>query len=287
MRSLGALGVALLAAFAAACGSEVTIYHQPAGGNGGAGGTTPTSSTTNPTTTETSPTSSGTGGGPSCVRTHDWFEMQLDDYEGLTWGCEGGAVEEGTNTLAGQVVESFDAGLVLDSCPPNADCMPMLSKLGFSAPGLFNPVPQGAFVAVTVRVEMPWGCSHELLIVNLPTWAGMPNPVDSTAKAYLLAADGAPEAPPGSPITVKAEPAGCSSGEEGDDYRLHFSTSQPNEDLILLMGQSEVWEVDAGLFMQGRNLRSFETGYADDTFDWGYYLVDLQLVGEDDGAGGG
>lgn len=267
MRPFGILGATLLAIGAAGCGNEVTFYGHGAGG----GGSPPT------TGSATLPTSSDEGGDPGYPRTHDGFSMWLDSYDGTGWGCAQYVTELGLYTLDGQVLEASAYGMVIDSCPPDADCMPMVSMLALDAPWIFQTLLPGAFVEVTVLVEIPSECSHELLIRNLPSWGGAPNPVDPASKVYLLAADGVAAAPPNSPITVSSEIAACSSGEEGDDHQLRFSNAQASEDLVIPMGEAGLWELETGQFLLGKNLRSFETGNTDDHGNWAYYLGEVQV----------
>jgi hypothetical protein len=78
---------------------------------------------------------------PPCYQTNDTFQLGVSLYDGTSFGCPGN-VTNGVFEIDGQVLSSDSSSLLLDSCPPNADCMPMASKFNFTAPGLLLSVPQ-------------------------------------------------------------------------------------------------------------------------------------------------
>ena len=270
-----------------ACGNEVVVLSDGDGGssttppstssghgggtggtgNGGAGATGGTGGT------------GGMGGSPGCGRSYDGFDMQLVTFDQTVWGCyapEGTAA--GYQEIEGQVVELLENGIVLDSCPPNADCIPMLNFLSFWALDLYNPVPFGAFVRVSVQVDQPWGCTHQLMIENLPSWGGLPNPVYPGEMLYLAAADGAPAALPGAPFEISPVALGCFPNAEPncgyeEDYALRFS-SPFGEPIDVYMGELWDWYLQSSdlQYLLVRNLRSYETGWCDDYWNWGYWV---------------
>jgi hypothetical protein len=266
----------VLLACSAACSTEVTVFGS--GGNGGDGGSG-NGGAGNGGGNGGSGNGGGHGGAGGSVcgdRPNDAFDMLLETPEDGSFGC--GLFFEsatGTYTLSGIVTQSSPEDIVIDTCPPDADCAFSLNRLYFSAPGLDNPIPGGALVEVSVRVEIPMGCSHELVVRNLAEWSGMKNPIYDGDVVWLAAADGVPQAPPNAPFAVNALPLGCYPEPE-DDYRLEFSTQLALEPLVLDMGGEAEWYWDVSVwpeYHRARNLRSFETGFEDDYWNWGYWMT--------------
>jgi hypothetical protein len=262
---------ALLLGVVAGCGTEVTFVSSGAGASGGSA----SASNGSGGTTSNSSSSSGVGGGDVCARTQESFDMLLETYDGAQYSCSlFFESSTGLRTIEGEVLESNPGGLVIDECPPTADCVGMFDKLTFSAAGLQNPVPQGAFVHIEVRVDMPMGCSHELLINNLPSWFGVPNPYIGMPGLYLAAADGVATTLPSSPFSIASVPLGCTQNDYDDSYLLRFDSPYATESIELRMGNTADWWLDGPGYpsvLTLKNLRSFETGYADDYWNWGWW----------------
>ena len=288
MRTLLFSALAITSVAALACsGSVVVGFGSGGSGNNGTGGTTTTSTTSSGGTTTTWTSTTSTGGSSSCGRTYEGFDMLLDNGAGQTWGCGAGwDTLTGDIVLEGEVVEVGPDGATLETCPPNADCGPNTTyKLSWSAPGLYDyVVPVGAFVAVSVHVYQPWGCEHALQIRNLPVWGGLPNPVMSGDYVYLVGADGSPTTFDGTPFSITSvalgcypeEPPGCGSA---DDYLLRFlPNGGPPVDIA--MGQTQMLVASPARYFDAKNLRSFETGWCDDYWNWSYWAVELQLLGD-------
>jgi hypothetical protein len=208
--------------------------------------------------------------------------MQLDTYLGEVWGCDGGPGSAvGEQEMQAAVLESAPDLLVLDSCPPNAWCEPELNFLSLNAPGLTAAIPPGTFVELFVQVEMPWGCIHRIVIRNLPEWGGEPNPNFPGQRLWLVASDGFPDSPPATPFDVDKVPLGCYPGEPScgmpkDDFVFTFrSQLDPTSTLELAMGETRDWQLNGPngpILWTVRNLRSFESGYCDDYWNWAYWL---------------
>ena len=232
-----------------------------------------------------SPGGSG-GGSAACGKTHDEFHVDGYLYDGSVFGCWNG--QSGTVQIEGSVVSSFPDGFTIDSCAPNMDCAaPMISEFYYYANGLQTYVPVGSFVRVSLSIEMPWGCEQRIVVRNMPSWEGVPNPVGQGQELYLAAADGTLEELPEAPFTIDAIGLGCypnapSCGEPADDFVLEFRS---NEDpgaipLALLMGQQTDWHLampGSSQHMSVRNLRSYVSGVCDDYWNWSYWIAPTQF----------
>jgi hypothetical protein len=213
-----------------------------------------------------------------CGKTHDRFDMQVSLYDGRTFGC-GVGKDTGVVQLKGQITASAGDSFTLDSCPPNADCMPMFSTI--TLPGsdvLFLPV--GGYVTLSLRVDQPWGCSQQFLIMNLPIWGGVPNPYGGGETMIFAAADGVHESLPEAPFLVEAIGLGCSpgapscGGDPTDDYMLHFFRKDDPTGVTVPMGMlaSWMWSGPEPGYWAVTNLRSYASGACDDYWNWGYRL---------------
>jgi hypothetical protein len=270
------MGCVVLVLLGLACSTEVTVFGSGTGASGGSGGAG--GSGAGGAGGQGNGNPQGGSGGVACgPRPQDTFDMLLATPFDGSFGCSlFFESETGTYQLQGRVVESTPDGVVVDTCPPNADCEASLNRLSYGALELVNPVPAEAFVEVTVRVDIPMGCSHELMVRNLPSWGGEDNPVYRGDVVWLAGADGIPQAPPGAPFNVTAIPTGCYPNEWEDDHVLQLDTPLSSESRVLAMGQESVWVWDSGVdatYQTVRNLRSFETGAVDDYWNWGYWMT--------------
>jgi len=229
-----------------------------------------------------SPPDAGPDAQPVCYQTDDEFRLDVALYDGTSFGCPGN-VTNGVFEIDGQVLSSDSSSLLLDSCPPNADCMPMASKFNFNAPGLLLSVPQGAFVKIRLMVAHPWGCTQQIEITSLAEWGGVKNPMGPQKLIYLSAADGVAETVPGSDILVHKQPLGCINngpdcgGGPADMYTLYFGAIwQSSLGTPVAMGNTAYWPFkgpDADQMLFVRNLRSYSTGMCDDYFNWAWFVT--------------
>jgi len=217
--------------------------------------------------------------------------MALHTPENEVWSCESfNETKQGALGFDARVIESYEGGVTLDACPPNADCLPWIYKLQFAAPYLYNVIPLNAFVRVSVAVDVPWGCAHAVSVVNVPEWGGYPNPVSPDPVLWLAGADGTYAAAPNSPFSVEAQALGCYPNEEPgcgkkEDYVLWFKSPNTSEVLDVHMGQEREW-VQAGYggahVLTVKNLRSYETGWCDDYWNWGYFIYGSGMLDQND-----
>ncbi len=288
VRGVLTIGAAAAAALlAAACGGNVTVDRATNATTGAGGGTGTSTTTTGSTTTTTGSTTTpsttsttGTGGGPpSCAVTHEAMSFVLDVDSDGAFGCN--AAQPGQDqeiTVQGRVTEAGPAAFVLDTCPPNMDCMPSYARVTFdgSSPGF--PVPTGAFVRVHLKVEFPWGCGQKLLVTNLPEWGGETNPVQVDPITWLAASDGLASTFDEAPFTVEAVPLNCGL-EMGDAFLFRFRLRDPasgDPGVDVPMGANASWSPQQKAPWESwlvRNLRSYESGAADDYWNWSYWLV--------------
>jgi hypothetical protein len=277
--ALWILGSTLSAiAVSVGCGGNVRLEPGGAGGDGGQGGVT-TTTTTGPGST----TSTGTGGAAQCGQTLEGFSLDLQREDGTVWGCGyGPATQQGELSFNAEILDGWEGGYVLNTCAPDANCLPTKEVLVLHAPGLPMSIPTGAFIEVTVSVYQPWGCEHHVLIKNLPQWGGLANPHFGDDRLFLAAGDGNPFPVQGAPFWVETvalgcypdAPPGCTTKE---DFALRFfQVDQEGNSITVPMGVTSEWKIlipDGKFPLVVRNLRSFETGNCDDYWNWGYYAA--------------
>jgi hypothetical protein len=211
---------------------------------------------------------------PKCERTTDSFSAYIETFDGGVFGCNGGSGS--SKFLDGLVVDSQPGLLVIDSCPPGADCPMWINVIGWAADGLDVPtVPWvGSFVQVGLEVDMSMGCGVHLMIRALASWDGVPNPFGPEEYLWLAGADGSPTAPQGAPFSVTSLPLGCYPDEQQDDHLLRFE-AVGSQTLDLQMGEKSGFNLSFGSDFQVlsvRNLRSYDPAIPDDYANWGYYL---------------
>lgn len=224
--------------------------------------------------------SAGSAGSGTCTRTTDHFSAQIAPAWGEPASCApGGPAADWTGI--GAVVKSAPTALVIDQCPPNADCMPGLTSIEIAAAGLSLMIPVGAFVEVRHEVAPAWGsCSERMSIRSVKDWGGVPNPVSDGNWIYLLATDGTFQALPDSPFSVSAKALGCGGGGPGcggdppDDYALVFNVGPGDPGTTVHMGETVGMSAGSGFFLV-RNQRSFQTAYCDDYWNWSWWATQV------------
>jgi hypothetical protein len=185
----------------------------------------------------------------------------------------------GELNIVGEVVDS-GTPIVIDSCAPDASCSPMLNELLVDAPAGFTDLVPGLFVEVRAFAHFEFGgCVTALVIRNVDSFGGVPNPWESGQELWLAGAEGTLVTLDIAPFAVEAVPLGCyPDQEEGcsvkDDFELRFfDRDLPDNDVVVHMGESEyAWPLEAGASFSPRNLRSYESGLCDDYWNWAYYL---------------
>lgn len=266
------------------CGSVVTddasASSASSSGNGGGGG-----STTSTTSTTSSSTGSGGSGGSggSCSEPNAALTLGLVTADGTTYGCGFDFGKgDGDIVLQGQVHGIAADTVVLDTCPPGANCAPTLATLSLKADSFALGLPEGAFVELRMHVETPMGCGAKILITNLATWEGAANPVSPLPQVLLAASDGLESTFPEAPFamdTVSVCTMGPAGGAEAFAFRFFAAGEAPGSGITVPQGGSVIWsppfEQQSPLMI--RNLRSFESGFTDDYWNWAYLMVPAQL----------
>ena len=138
----------------------------------------------------------------------------------------------------------------------------------------------GTFVKVDYEVKHPWGCEQRIVVKNVPSWAGSPNPISPDPVVWLAANDGlvAPLASAGFKVEKKA--LGCPGngqscgGDPADSYLLLFDAGSGPKSVAMghstsfmhhAAGYDEQWTV--------RNLRSYVSGACDDYWNWAWVVT--------------
>src|SRR5262249_12134479 len=156
-------------------------------------------------------------------------------------------------------VVSFDAGaLVIDQCSPGADCPSFLTTVTIAADALAPSFPIGAYVKVSYGLDPAWmSCTQRILIENVPSWDGAPNPVSASNRIYLVGADGDLGTFDDVPFAVGSAPLGCSTdagcgGIAPDTYALTATGTQ------IGMGQTKTISASGRSFAL-HDLRSYQS----------------------------
>jgi hypothetical protein len=178
----------------------------------------------------------------------------------------------------GQVVKTSKNTFVLDTCPPNADCIAMLTTVSIDAQGLELWLPQDAYVSLKYELMPAWGgCTTRITIQNEPTWGGLPNPVSGGTDLYLVGTDGVVDHPD-APFDVTEIPLGCVNegpgcgGPTPDDYALDFSVGPGAPPNLVGMGTTVIMDTPQQPFWV-HNLRSYQSGACDDYWNWAWYAA--------------
>jgi len=267
------------AAVSATNGATIGATTAVSATNGATVGATISVSATNSATT-----TAGTGLPSVCVEPTDTVTVSIARFNGMNAGCAtaqtmGNGVF--TTSFNAKIVSGINGGhIVLDECPPNANCGQELSKLDISASGIsVGVLPLGAYVEVRLVVhnDAILGCRATLQLKNLPSWAGAPNPWNQ-ASVVVLAASNADEALPDGGYEISRVRLGCypeqptSCGPKDDDvYRVVVGPKITYVDMGM-------WApVSASPLTWGfSNLQSFTTGLCDDPPHAAYLLFVVQ-----------
>ena len=215
------------------------------------------------------------GNGPLCTRTNDGLSLSVNTWDGLTLGCGSGIAEtQGTFEYEGALSYDGNGQITLDSCPPNADCLPQISTVRFEAKGLQPYLPSGPYVKLIVTTNQPMGCEHTFFVLNLPEWGGVPNPVTIERMMWLAGVDGTLDLPQGLPYYAETKLAGCVSADPTQDHFLRFiSNDDPGKWVDVAMGSTGVMDQGLGGTWIIGNLRSYHAKAPSDYWKWAYWIA--------------
>jgi hypothetical protein len=286
--TLRSIPFALGALALVACGGNVAISNtSTSGGTGGAGGGTTTGGGGDSGGSGgATGGSGGAGGSANCARTHDGFHYTLTPTGGKSLDCS--SAEPGGSQKAhieGVVTAAGPTDLTIDTCPPNADCNGGIYQLSIQSPGFAMSVAAGTFIQIDVQIDFPWGCSNIIMARNLPKWGGLSSPGGDVPWLIFEASEGANQVLEGSPFSLTTLALGCHPNAEPgcgleDEYRFDIHGISNTS---AYQGETTIFDANEGgqvRPLQFRNLRSFETGWCDDYWNWAYWVVPAPLLGE-------
>jgi hypothetical protein len=228
----------------------------------------------------------GGSGGVACARTQDRAQIGIERPDLTRVDCSSVMSTPGTGpvqptVLEGRITRRLANGFEIDTCGPNADCDSLLTTVTVSAPGLDFWLPTGALVRVTYQITRFFACQQALEVSTIPTWNGLENPYQPNNALVLAVVDGGGTFS-SSPYKVDRVALGCRPMSQGcggvppDDYALVFtSTAVPERSMRVGMGQSNTIDFSPGGsvgILTVRNLRSFQTEYCDDYWNFAWFL---------------
>jgi len=198
-------------------------------------------------------------------------------FPGLVHRTVSGAVR---SVVHGDAGNDHNIIVTIDTCTGDA-CSPQNAVFTFNSAIDFT-LPVGAFVELDYTITRTWICTYFMRIANLPTWDGRTNPVDNTTKLYFVASDGQHNpndktSPIGVgiqtfPIGCMVDAGTCGAPVPADTY--YFKIASGGNEITLLMGESKPLVVN-GQTLTVRNLRSYQTTFCDDYWNWAFTMTPL------------
>ena len=264
----------------AGCGSVVTeeAAASSSGATGsGAGGGGSVAASSGVTTG-----SGGAGGG--CSEPSETLTIDLVAADGTPYGC-GGAPKQGDVDLVlqGRIQEIAPGVMTLDTCPPDANCLPSLVTFSVKAKNFKLTLAEGTFVELRLRVATSFGCGAKLLITELDKWGGVPNPAAGLGPVLLAASNGYDSSFPEAPFGMDKQSVctmGPAGGAEAFALRFFVAGEAPGSGVTVPQGGDVDWyppfQKQGPLMI--RNLRSFDSGLEDDDWNWSYLVVPSYYV---------
>jgi hypothetical protein len=268
-----------------ACGGNVAVHD-----TGGRGGST-TGSTGGTGATGATGGWAGEGGiggiggtGGACSDSNDSFSFTLTAPDGTNVDCTG--VQQGqskTVHIEGVVTASTSTTLTLETCPPGTACDPATYTLAVESPAFMMNVFTGEFVQLDVAIHYPWGCTGTILARNLPVFGGQPGPGGNVPWFIFAGSDGVAGAPDGAPFTVSALPLGCGTSGQScgptvqDSYRFDVLGATVTSVFEGEMDVVSATDVGGPISVLFRNLRSYESGWCDDYWNYAWWATQAPI----------
>jgi hypothetical protein len=225
--------------------------------------------------------------GGSCVRTHDGARIRVTKFGQPPIDCNSvssplDASSRGPMLLEGIVTTVSGTTFTVDSCAPNADCLPgTLTTFEVSAPGLELALVAKMAVRVEYSFTAIFGCQQSLEVTTLSTWGGLSSGWPDGALVLAIVDGGTTFND--SPYIVGRVALGCAidagrgcGGPVPDEYALAFAPSGAlSRATRAYMGQTILTQLEAppGFAVIARNLRSYQTTLCDDYWNFAYYLA--------------
>jgi len=270
-----------------ACGGSVAVHET--GGQGGSSGSTGgfggTGATGGYAGYAGSAGFAGFGGtGGACTNSSDSFLFTLVGPDGSNLDCTGSP--PGTSLIShveGVVVASTSTTLTIETCPPGTACDPATYELNIQSAGFAMSVFTGAFIQMDVAINYPWGCTSSVVARNLPVFGGQPSPGGGYPSFLFAGSNGIASAPDVAPFTVAAVALGCNTSGQScgvtvaDSYRFDVLGQT-----LYSVPQGETYVVTAvdgnnPLDLLFRNLRSYESGWCDDYWNYAWWATTAPL----------
>lgn len=208
----------------------------------------------------------------SCARTSD--RVTISAKGRTTLGCSLGPRDGGVpGPMTGQIVRVDATSFDLDTCPPTADCVPLITTFSVTAPGLdLRALVEKSYVEVTYTEQFFFGCNTSIVVRSVDAWTGVKNPADVGGKLYLAAGDGADPKLPFAIDKVRLHclPEGtstCGGSAAPDHYAYQFAGATK-----IAMGETATFSA-IGQTFSARNLRAFYLGYCDEYWDYAFWLT--------------
>jgi hypothetical protein len=188
--------------------------------------------------------------------------------------------------IEGSVIRYDAEGFEIDTCAPNADCAVSSTRFQVRANGLSFWLPQPAYVRVTYQITRFFSCQQALEVSTIPTWGGVRNPYPANNELLLAVVDGGGTFDT-SPYKIDRVQLGCRPTTRGcggpppDEYALLFlPAAYPEGALRVGMGESRRINLAGPMGTDrwvAQNLRSFQTEYCDDYWNFAWFIVSQPL----------
>lgn len=196
-------------------------------------------------------TDAGAEGGPKCHGSYGHVNVKvqpappLDRQKGIIdWSA------------TGRIAASEGASFTLDTCHPDANCVPTLTTVTVSIPPEVD-WPLGAYVTLHYLNSLGMIPTAKLSVQNAASWDGKSNPVSDSDRWYLIATDGY-ETHPDAPFEV------AWTGVDGCPENFAMRVRPPGgEWTTVTQGEStsvvvEEWRFHLTVVRAGRPLQGYD-----------------------------
>ena len=189
--------------------------------------------------------------------------------------------------VSGWVTEVGAAAFSLDTCAAGTGCSPEVFRFAIDAPDLTVTMPLGRQVTATWQFSSVVGrACLQALVVN----DGLPSDVASGtwSALWLAGADSTIQSSIPAPFSVAQQALSCNPNPSPthpcaagtsppDDYALVFTPASGEPPLSLATGKTGTLALTTAPGLQQhltiRNLRSYQTEYCDDYWNWGWWAA--------------
>jgi hypothetical protein len=224
------------------------------------------------------PVDGGSGGSEGhCIISQDVMLIQVNPPSPI--GDAGTAPVMGEAKFTGVVTKVDPGQIYLDTCAGDPACKTNPSaSVSVDAKGLNLELALsvGSIAHVQYIRACNFGCIEGLLISSWDTFNGISNSQPSPSGFYLAAANGDPTVVPDQPFTMTPRKldcvtdfgAGCGTADTVGAYSLVFEGGTE-----LFMGTGPQTFALKGSWIEGADVRSYQTGYCDAGWDLSYWVL--------------